>query len=239
MRFMNRRGVGAGLVRRTALACALALGLSQGGVTARAQQGQEPADRPAAGIERPPTVSTIPWLGLAKVGKRLVEEGRLGPETTLHLTAEGELDSIGWLKPETVKLTWRAEPDESIRMLAQEFVGAVGASGIMVMLRDRVKAVRMTVELDRQNFSLGLAGEARSEAEAQNLAAGYGMLLAAAHRMKRGTPEGALYEALKLTTDGKLYRLDFAMPKADAARMVVDVLAGRAAREPAVKVKDN
>ena len=234
MTYMNRRGVGAGLVRRTALACALAPGLlSQGGVTARAQQGQEPADRAAAGIERPPTVNTMPWLQLAEMGNRLVEEGRLGPETTLHLTAEGELDGDGLLRPETIKLAWQAQakPDESIRVLALAFVRAVSESKILGMGRDQVMAVRMTFELDRQNVSLGLAGEAHSEADAEKLVAGYGSLFTAARIAKRGTPEGAYYEAVKFTSDGKLFKMTFVMPKADAARAVAEILARRAARE--------
>jgi hypothetical protein len=221
----------AGAVRRAALACALGLCLPAWGGAVAAQQGQTPPDPPADGVQRPRAVNTTPLVALAETGKGLIEQGRLGLNTTFHLTADFEINQHGGFRPDTFKLTWRGEPDEGGRALGQAFATAVSQSRVLSTLRDEVRAVRITLELDRENVTLGLEGETGSAAAAQQLATGYGMMLKVGSMQKKGTPEGALYERLKFTSDGNLFKMAFAMPKAEAARAVADILARRAARQ--------
>jgi hypothetical protein len=55
-------------------------------------------------------------------------------------------------------------------------------------------------------------------------------MLTVGRQNKRGTPEGELYDGLKITNEGKLFVLSFEMRKDLAGKMLADMLAKRAAR---------
>ena len=225
--------------KRTAAAsaCVLALLLlNASGVTARARR-QQPD--PAAGEPvRPTNINSLPFTQLAEKGRMMAEAGRLGLETELDLVATAELNEDGSFKPETATIEWRKAGDEDVVELAQQFVTAISHSRILSVLRDHAKSVRLTARLDRQNLTLGLEAEGTSEAKASQLATGYDTLIRVARKTKEGTTEGTLFEALKVTSDGKVFRLGFEMPKEAVAKMVAEMLDKRAARHAASPNQD-
>ena len=212
-----------------ALACALAVSHACGEAAHARQQGPQPGPA-AAGQTRPQGVNTAPFILLAERGRKLVEEGRLGAATTLDMSAKAELREDGTLDPVSVVVEWRTvSADEGVNALALQLVAAVSESRIPGALRGHAKAVRLDVRLGAQNFTFGVEAELASEAEASKCASGYDALLAVARQAKRGTPDGALYEAMKVTSEGRAFGVTFEMPKAAAAKMVADALDRRAA----------
>ena len=213
-----------------ALACALALGLPR----AHAQQGQNQPGAPADEKVRPPAANTLPFVSLAEQGRMMAESGRLGLDTPLDMSATAELNEDGSFKPESVKLEWRAgSADEDVSALAQQLFKAIDASRLLATLSGRAKSVRLDARLDRANVTLALGTEFASAEEAKRMALGYEMLLLMGRKAKAGTAEGALYEALKTTSDGNVFRVVFEMPKETVAKMVAELLDKRAARNPA------
>jgi hypothetical protein len=210
-----------------ALACALALCLAH----AHARQGQKQPGPAAAEQTRPPAVNTQPFVRLAETGRMMVESGRLGWDTALDMSAAAELNEDGSFKPETVRLEWRAgSADEDVSRLARQLFTAIDESRLLAALGGRAKSARLDARLDRANVTLALGTEFASAEEAQRTALGYEMLLLVGRRSKAGTAEGALYEALKATSDGKVFRVVFEMPKETVAKMTAEMLDRRAAR---------
>lgn len=208
------------------LACALLCGLSQ--ADAR-QQEPSPPDRSTAAVQRPPSINARPFIELAETGRMSVETGRVGPETMFDVTATAELNEDGTFKPESVKLEWRETPSAEVTALAQQWLTALSQSKILTTLRG-AKVVRITTRLGRETVALGLETELASEREAREMASGYDVLLALARMSKRGAPEESLYQAFKLDSDGKVFRLAFEMPKVTVAKIVADMLDRRAER---------
>jgi hypothetical protein len=209
-----------------ALACALALCLPHAFAQ---QQGQKQPDPAPAEQARPPAVDTAPFVRLAERGRMMVESGRLGWDTALHMSATVEVNEDGSFKPESAKIEWREAGNEDAVELARQLVTAVGESRLLGVLRGHSKSARIEARLDRASVMLGLETEFASEAEAERTATGYDMLLAVERLRKAGTAEGALYKALKITSGGKVFRVSFEMPKEAVAKTVAEMLDERAA----------
>ena len=47
----------------------------------------------------------------------------------------------------------------------------------------------------------------------------------------RAPPEGETYEHMGFTSEGKLFKMSFEIPRHEADRMIADMLARRAARQ--------
>lgn len=176
-----------------------------------------------------PTVNVRPFEDLALVGKRLVEQGKLGPDTTLDVSARAERAEDGRLRPESVNILWHAAPDETTEMLAQRALTAVSESKVLGAL-DGVTNVRLALKLDRQNVSVTMALEMPAELDAKRYVEGYRLLVRAGTVAKDGTDEGELYKRLDFSSEGKMFKMSFEMPRAEAARMIADMLARKAAK---------
>ena len=198
-------------------------------------KAQEEVERAAAETRRPPpTINTMPFVQLAETGRMMVEAGRLGQDTTLDMSATAELNEDGSLKPESVKIEWRAPAaNQEVTLFAQQLVTAISESKLLTVLRGYAKEVRLTARLDRENVALGLETELASAEEATKWASSYGALMFVGRKTKEGTPEGRLYEAVKVSSDGKVFSAAFEMPKVFAAKMVAEMLDKRAARRAA------
>lgn len=229
----------AGGARRAAPLLALGALLLCGAGLARAQEGQKPAPKPQEFEEAGPSIA-VPravvnvksFEDVALAGRQLVERGKLGPETALEVTATAERAEDGRLRPESVKIEWHTSADEAVAALAQRLLVAFSESRVLAPL-EGVKTVRLGLKLDRQNVSVLVAGEMPSEVEAARYAEGYGFLLKTARMVKSGTDEGRLYERIAIASEGKTFKMTFEMPRGEAARMISEMLARRAAKAAA------
>ena len=186
----------------------------------------------AAAETRPANINVNPFIGLAEQGRMLVETGRIGADTTLDMTATAELREDGTLKPESVKIEWRAVADEEVAQLARRLLTAISQSKILAVLKDSTRTVRLTARLDRDNLAFGLKSEFASEAQAMQWATGYGMMITVARKTKGGTDAGRFYEAVRVASEGKAIEVTFEMPKVFAAKMVAEMMDKRAAGRP-------
>lgn len=194
-------------------------------------QAQERNDE-AAAVSRPPRVNVKPFEDLALRGKQLVEQGKLGPDTVFEVSATAEREADGRLRPDSVQVSWNVAADEAVTALAQQALAAFSESKVLAGL-EGVKAVRLALKLDRQNVSLQVACEMAAELDASRNADGYGMLVKMGRIAKSGTDEGELYNRLGFSSEGKTFKMAFEMPRAEAARMIADVLARKAAKAAA------
>lgn len=195
-------------------------------------QAQERGGDEAAAVSRPPEVNVRPFEELALGGRRLVEQGKLGPDTVLEVSAAAEREADGRLRPDSVQLTWNVAADEAVTALAQQALAAFSESRVLAGL-EGVTAVRLALRLDRQNVSFQLACEMPAELDARRYADGYGMLVKMGIIAKDGTDEGELYRRLGFSSEGKVFKMSFEMPRAEAARMIASMLARRAAKAAA------
>ena len=178
---------------------------------------------------RQPSFNVRPLEDVARRAKQLVEQGKLGRETTLDVSATAELAADGSLKRETVNVVWASAADETVTSLSDQLVNAVSDSRMLSAL-EGAKAVRLGLRLDGQNVSVLLAAELPSALEAQRYAEGYDMLRRVGLASKRATDEGALYEWLRFASDGKMFKMTFEGPRGAVARMVADALERSAAK---------
>jgi hypothetical protein len=189
-------------------------------------QGQKPEGDAAP---RRPSIYVKPFEDVALWGKELVEQGKLGADTTVDASATAQRTADGGLRPESVKVEWHDAPDETVAALAHQLLRAFSESRVLSAL-EGVKGVRLALKLDRQDVSVQVACEMPSEAEATKYEQGYGLLATAARISRKGTDEGRLFEGLRFSSEGKMFKMSFEMPRAEAARMIADALAKRAAK---------
>ncbi len=102
-------------------------------LTEAEKQAEAEMDRIAKenGIARPPgNINTKPFEDIAVKGKELFDQGKLNLNSAIDVTATGELNEDGTLKPETVKLDWGATPptDQNTADLAQQLITAMSQS---------------------------------------------------------------------------------------------------------------
>lgn len=202
---------------RVLAACALGLFLAP---AALAQ------DAEAQNVKRP-MINVQPFADLAEKGYQMSRQGQLDLSRDAELEAAGELNEDGTLKPETVTLQG-SSGDGRLYELGQQLISAISQSKILSAL-EGAKAVRLTFRLDRQTFHLGAATEFATAERASQMALGYDALLKLARLKKQGTAEGALFEGVRVTSEGRGFRVVFEMPKAAFGRMIEEMVARRKA----------
>jgi hypothetical protein len=181
------------------------------------------------GVQRP-KVNTKPFEELAKKGKELYDAGKLDVNSVVEVTATAERNDDGTLKPETVKINWVTANDPTTAELAQLLVTALSQSKVLGPL-EGVRNVSMALKLDQQNISVRIANEFPSEETAGKQADGFAGMILFARLANSGTDEGELYKNLKVSRDGKQLIVAFEMPKDAAGKMIVEMLARKAAKD--------
>ncbi|MBV8856278.1 MAG: hypothetical protein JOZ96_21370 [Acidobacteria bacterium] len=182
------------------------------------------------GIARPPgDINTKPFEDIAIKGKELFDQGQLKFDTALDVTATGELNADGTLKPETVKIDWGATPpsDQNTADLAQQLITAMSQSRVLVVLNG-AKDVRISLKLDQQTVRISVQSELPSDDVAMKTALGCSALVAIGKQAKKGTNEGILYENLKFDNQGKQFSMNFEMARDAAGQMIKEMLAKKA-----------
>ena len=182
------------------------------------------------GIARPPgNINTKPFEDIAVKGKELFDQGKLNFSSAIDVTATGELNEDGTLKPETVKIDWATPPsDQNTADLAQQLITAMSQSKVLVVLQG-AKDVTIALKLDQQNVSIKVLSDLPTEDEAMKTALGCAALVAIGRKAKQGTNEGVLYENLKFDSAGRQFAMSFEMPKDAAGKMITEMLAKKAA----------
>ncbi|MDQ3805588.1 MAG: hypothetical protein M3416_17380, partial [Acidobacteriota bacterium] len=194
----------------------------------KAQEAELDKIAAANGVERPPKINTKPFEDIAQKGKAMFDQGKLNLSGTVGVTATAERNEDGTLNRDTVRLEWEQANDETMALLAQEFITALSESKVLALLKG-AKQVRMRLRLDQQKLSVQITGEIDTDARASQMATGYGLLLAVARKSREGTDEGELYKNLKVSADGKQFVMDFEMPREAAGKMIAAMLAKKAA----------
>lgn len=180
-----------------------------------------PAQDAGEAVRRPAPANVLPFVGVAQEARELHERGDLdlGLDAEVRFTAT--LRGDGTLDLDSVEA--RATGDERLVGLGRHLLAAVSQSRLLATL-EGVKVVHLSFKLGGGALRLGLAAEAESEERASRLALGYGGLLQVARLSKKGTQEGALYEALRVSADGRRFNVTLEMPREDAGRWVVGML---------------
>jgi hypothetical protein len=181
------------------------------------------------GVKRP-SINTKPFEELAQKGKEMYEQGKVNVDSAVEVTATAERNDDGTFNPDTVKFNWVTTNDPATAELAQMTVTAVSQSKVLSVLAG-VKNVNMGLKLDEQKVSVRIANEFPSEAEAGKQAEGFASMILLARLAKSGTDEGELYKNVKINTEGRQLVMTFEMPKDAAGKMIVEMLARKAAKD--------
>lgn len=172
----------------------------------------------AAQQEKFPVVNTAPFTDLLKKGKKMKDTGELNLAGTLELTVEadrlddGSLDNIEVMGGGTAS-------DAKLRELATEFVRALGASKVLVALK-QTHHLRMNLLLDEQRLNVRVITEVASPEQAKQLAQGYSLLIAAGQLSKKGHDEEAIFKGLRVLTNDREISLNFSMPRQAASDLL-------------------
>jgi hypothetical protein len=196
------------------------------------KQAEAEMNRIAAekGLARPPgDINTKPFEEIAVKGKELFDQGKLNLSSAIEVTATGELNEDGTLRPETVKINWVTASDENTALLAQQLLTAMSQSKVLSMLKG-AKDVTISLKLDQQTVKIAVLSDLPTEDGAKTAAEGFGGMVAVGRMLKKGTNEGTLYENLKFNYAGKQFAMNFEMAKDAAGKMINEMLAKKASK---------
>jgi hypothetical protein len=182
------------------------------------------------GIPRPPgNINTKPFEDIAVKGKELFDQGKLNLNSAIEVTATGELNTDGTLKPETVRFNWVTASDQQTADLAQQLVTALSQSKVLVMLNG-AKDVTISLKLDQQTVKIAILSDMPTEDAAKSAALGYAGMVFIGRGVKKGTNEVILYENVKFDSSGKQFAMNFEMPKDAAGKIITEMLAKKAGK---------
>jgi hypothetical protein len=153
-------------------------------------------DKPAA----PAKISTAPFKVFLARARKLADEGKLDLSKRQSITVEGDRREDGTLANPVISGESAANPH--FRRTAQEFVTALDESHVLQPL-EGVSRVTMTFTLDGERFSAHTTSITPDEARAEEMARGYRVMVNVAKLMRRGTPEGAVINGMKISASGK------------------------------------
>jgi hypothetical protein len=140
------------------------------------------------------------------------------------LTKEGKLDTSIDKKTKQPKSQFTvAEGDPQMVEVAKEALEAVGDSGWLGYLRNYgAENVRITFQQDKDKITATVESEAKTEEKASSLASGLRALISTTKMIgKLGEDETMLLEGAKPpTSKGKLFILNFEIPKQKAREMI-------------------
>jgi len=174
------------------------------------------------GVSRP-RIKIKPWEDLAAEGRQLHEQGKLNLDTTVDVSATAEPTAEGKLKPESVNIKWHRPPDETTDMLARKVITAISESEMLATLKG-TQAVDMSLKLDEKDVAIVIGNKFASAAEAEKHANAYAALLLGARIARHGTDDAEFYRNIKISPEGDRFVISFKMPKADAGRLVTNML---------------
>lgn len=170
------------------------------------------------------SLNVKPLRDVAAEAKELLGQGRLGSYTRVDVTAKGERNYDGTLKPDTVVFNWNTGGDEAATSLAQRLVSALSESRLFVVL-EGAKEVSIRFRLDESNAFLSFAADMPSAEHAKRLADVYSALLQIAAVTKNRKIEGELYKSAKFEAAGGRLTFTFEMPKENLSRIIADARA--------------
>jgi hypothetical protein len=148
----------------------------------------------------PAKISTVPFKGFLARARKLADEGKLDLSKRQTITIEGERREDGSLANPVI--TGESASNPHFRRTAQEFVAALGESRVLQPL-EGVSRVSMTFTLDGERFNATTASETPDAARAEEMARGYRVMVNVARLMRRGTPEAAVINGMKVSSSGK------------------------------------
>ena len=182
---------------RAAVLGAFVFGVLPGGVEVFAQKAGAGV---SAGVKRPGKINMAPFRAFLTRSKRLVDQGKVDLSKRQTITVEADRAEDGTLSNPVV--TGESSSDPKLRAVAQDFVQSLSESRALQPL-EGVSRVRMTFTLDGERFSAHTASETPAEARAEEMARGYRVMVNMARLMRRGTPEGAVINGMKVSSSGK------------------------------------
>lgn len=155
------------------------------------------------------------------------------------ITADGKLDSK---KSKFIK----AEGDEKMKEVARQAIEAVGNSGFLVYLKNSgVDKVNFTLVQDDKQINVIIVSEQKDLNKAKTTASSLNNMLSIVKTLdangvkKLDENSKVLIENSKITSDGKNFVLNFALPKQTAQDIITKTLKDRAEKRAAQQPKSS
>ena len=192
------------------------------------EETQAALQRQAAehGIQRPPRVNAQPFRDLLAEAKQMYDRGQLDLSGQIEMIIEADRNTDGTLR--NVEIVGGSASNQSLKNLATSFVQALSASRALSFL-EGVEHLRMTIRLDQQRVTVRAISELETAERASEMARGYGGMLAIERWRRRGRDEGAVWNNVNISSNGRQLDVRFEMPRNTAA----DLLSRQVPQTPA------
>lgn len=154
---------------------------------------------------------------------------------------DGRLDVTPDKKTKQPKSRYtRLEGDEKMVSVAQTAIEAIGDSGWLGYLRNLgVEKVNFTLIQDDNQITAVITSDQPTEERARTVSSGINGLIVGAKLTTKGDDEKALLGGATVTSQGKSFVLNFAIPKPVAQEMIYRKLQEAAAKQKAEENKPN
>jgi hypothetical protein len=180
-------------------------------------------------------LATLPALAQNEINKKPLQDfaanlnnkldkGEVELDKPFSVTLEGYLTKDGKFDAKRSKFT-KAEGNIEMVKAAKDAIEAVGNSGILVYLFD-LGVEKITVNFLQNETSVlaTFSSELANENKAKTIAGGFsGLMVLAKRNVKEGEVK-TLQDAINFSSEGKMFLINFAMPKAEAQRLLKNEL---------------
>lgn len=152
--------------------------------------------------------------------KEKVNKKEVDLQSPFSITVDGVLTKEGKLDPKKTRFT-NPSGDPKMIDVAKAGIEALNNSGVFTYL-DKLgdKRIVMTLTQDQNGITAVVQSQVATEEEAARIASGFNTLISIGKMLRKGNDEAVLMENAKVTNQGKVFVMNFALPQAVAQDMI-------------------
>lgn len=152
--------------------------------------------------------------------KEKVEKKEVNLQAPFSITVDGALTKEGKLDPKKTRFI-NPSGDPKMIDVAKAGIEALNNSGVFTYL-DKLgdKRIVMTLTQDQNGITAVVQSQVETEEKAKSIASGFNTLISVGKMLRKGNDEAVLMESAKVTNQGKVFVMNFALPQAVAQDMI-------------------
>lgn len=171
----------------------------------------------STGIKRFPKINTKPFQDLLVKASEMKNQGNLDLSGMVAMTIEADRNADGTL--ENIEINNSRTSDPQLKEIANEFIIALSASGILARLED-IKHLQLKLNLNQDEVNITAETEVESEARASEMARGFSGLLFIEKIRKRGQVQAQFMEKTKVKSNGRQLIVSLVMSRTEAGSLI-------------------
>lgn len=160
-----------------------------------------------------------PLNELRDLVKEKVAKNEVDLKAPFSVTIEGVLKD-GKLDEKKTKFT-NSTGDPKMVDLAKNAITYVNDSGLFTYLKDLSdKRLLITLQQDNDNITVVLKSQVDTESKAKTIASGFNFLISFGKTSRKGKDEEIILNGAKVTSEGKVFIMNFAVPQQTAQDLI-------------------